>query len=591
MFMKIKEKVKKNIPLIAGLILLSFLIAAYFCIPLYNNTLHKGSDTGFHLTRIWSWREAILEGVKYPYMWWHANFDFGYPTPLYYCQLLLFPAVYLISKGFSLIISYKIYLFLLVAAATFSIGLIQKKISDNKIVPTIISMFIYIINPHQIISIFRRSALGELMSMVFIPICLLGIYYAVYNNNKKWYYLVIGFTGLVLSHNISFVIMCILFLVFIILNTKTILKEKSRILSIVKAIICTFLLSAFFTLPMLEGLSKNVMHINCGTWLSDLKGFDIKDLFNFSSGWEVFACSSPGPYLLFIPLCGLFIKNKRKNNKFIFDCWIVGYILLFCMTNYFPWNLIKFLKFIQFTNRLLPFSISMLALSGAFYFNQLIVLLNKKAYQLLLTFILIFSIVVPTYYSLVLNRDGMYGYSNSMTLDEAYNAIYKDGEANTYYDEQQLSSGDYLPVNNVEYTTYEYYEPSISSSNSINDTSAYMEIDDALIDKTTYYHYVFIVNSNKNDNATIGVPRTYYSGYKVKAYSNGKLIKEIEPYADERNGILRFEAIKSDSPITYDVYYEVSNIQKYSMKISVVSVVFVPAYIIYDCFVKKRTSF
>ena len=153
--MKIKEKVKKNIPLIAGLILISFLIAAYFCIPLYNNTLHKGSDTGFHLTRIWSWREAILEGVKYPYMWWHANFDFGYPTPLYYCQLLLFPAVYLISKGFSLIISYKIYLLLLVAAATFSIGLIQKKISDNKIVPTIISMFIYIINPHQIISIFR----------------------------------------------------------------------------------------------------------------------------------------------------------------------------------------------------------------------------------------------------------------------------------------------------------------------------------------------------------------------------------------------------------------------------------------------------
>ena len=246
----------------------------------------------------------------------------------------------------------------------------------------------------------------------------------------------------------------------------------------------------------------------------------------------------------------------------------------------------------QFSSRLLPPTCALLALSGSYYFEKFLSNFQVKQLKTMASCILILLVFVSTYHSLTETKYGMYGYSNSMTLDEAYEELYKPFESETFFDSQQLSSGDYLPVNNIEYTTYEYYEPSISSSNSINDTSAYMEIDDALIDKTTYYHYVFIVNSNKNDNATIGVPRTYYSGYKVKAYSNGKLIKEIEPYADERNGILRFEAIKSDSPITYDVYYEVSNIQKYSMKISIVSVVFVPAYIIYDCFVKrKRTSF
>lgn len=587
-----KRKIfKTKIIFIFGIVLLSILVASYFCIPLYNNILQKGSDTGFHLTRIQAWRDAILEGVKYPYIWWHANFDFGYPTPLYYCQLLLFPAVYLISIGFSLVISYKIYIFLLIAAATFSIGLAQKHISKNKIHSIVVAMFVYLINSHEIISIFRRSALGELMAAVFIPTCLLGIYYVLYSDYEKWFYLVIGFTGIVLSHNISFVIMCIIFLIFIIINLKTLFNEKERIYSIIKAVICTFLLSIFFTFPMLEGLSNNKMYINNGSNTNYIEGISIKELFDFSCTWNIYANLSPGPFLLFVPLLSIFVKNKRKENKFIFDCLIIGYVLVFCMTKYFPWQLFKFMSFMQFSSRLLPPICALLALSGSYYFEKFLSNFQVKQLKTMASCILILLVFVSTYHSLTETKYGMYGYSNSMTLDEAYEELYKPFESETFFDSQQLSSGDYLPVNNIEYTTYEYYEPSISSSNSINDTSAYMEIDDALIDKTTYYHYVFIVNSNKNYNTTIGVPRTYYSGYKVKAYSNGKLIKEIEPYADERNGILRFEAIKSDSPITYDVYYEVSNIQKYSMKISIVSVVFVPAYIIYDCFVKKRTSF
>ena len=582
-----KKILKKNILYIILIFLLSLAIASYFCIPLYNNTLHLGSDTGFHLTRIQAWRDAILEGVKYPYMWWHANFDFGYPAPLYYCQLLLFPAVYLISKGFSLVISYKIYLFLLILAAIFSIGYSSKQISKNKLCAIIVAMFIYLINPHEIISIFRRSALGELMAAVFIPICLLGIYYVIYDNHNKWYYLVIGFSGTILSHNISFMLMCVVFLIFIIINIKKLYLEKERIVSIIKAVICAFLLSLFFTLPMLEGLLNNKMFINNVDSTSYIKGITISDIFNFKCDWTIFTNLSPGPYLLFVPLCGIFIKDKKIKNKFIFDCWIIGYVLLFSMTKYFPWQLFKFMTFMQFSSRLLPLISALLALSGAYYFSELLSCLKPK-FVSLITITLIILIVVPTYSSLVINRDGMFGYTNNMTLDEAYEVLYKSNESGTYYDAQQLSSADYLPIKNVEYTTYEYYEPSISLSNSINDTSAYMEIDDALIDKSTYYHYVFVINSNNNDNATIGVPRIYYSGYKVNAYQNGELIKEIKPYADKRNGILRFEAIKSLTPITYDVYYDISNIQNYSMKISMASAIIVPIYIIYDCFIKNR---
>ena len=590
MFMNKKKLFKVNFVFILGILLLSILVAFYFCLPLYNDILQKGSDTGFHLTRIQAWRDAILKGVKYPYMWWHANFNFGYPTPLYYCQLLLFPAVFLISKGFSLIISYKIYIFLLIAAATFSIGLTQKHISKNKICPVVVAMFIYIINSHEIISVFRRSALGELMAAVFIPFCLLGIYYVLYGDYKKWFYLVIGFTGIVLSHNISFVIMCIIFFIFIIINIKKIYSEKERIYSIIKAVICVFLLSMFFTLPMLEGLLNNKMFINSRN-NNYIEGITLKDLFNFGCSWNIYANLSPGPYLLFVPLLGLLVKKKRKENKFVFDCLIVGYLLVFCMTKYFPWQLFKFMSFMQFSSRLLPPACALLAISGSYYFERFLSNLKIKQLKPIISCVLVILVIFSTYHSLTETRDGMYGYSNSMTLEEGYQELYKPFENETYYDSQELSSGDYLPVNNVEYTTYEYYEPSISLSNSINDTSAYMEIDDALIDNTEYYHYKFVINSNKNEDSWISIPRTYYYGYKVKAYINGELVKEITPYQDERNGTLRFEPLTSDVPVTYDVYYETSNIQNYSMKVSIVSAALVPVYIIYDCFIKrKRTS-
>ena len=584
----IKKYLKNNIWIFLFIVLISILISIFFCIPLYNNTLHLGSDTGFHLTRIQEWRDAILEGVKYPYMWWHANFNFGYPAPLYYCQLLLFPAVYLISKGVSLVISYKIYLFLLIACATFLIGFAQCKISKNKKISIMITMCIYIVNPHSIISIFRRSALGELMALVFLPLALLGIYYALYDDHHKWYYLTLGFTGLVLSHNITFILTCILFALFILINIKSVIKNKQIILSIIKAVICTVLLSLFFALPMLEGLANNQMFINNQSHSSYIYGISFYDLFNFKCDWSVSACVSPGPYLMFVPLLGLLVKNKKEENKFIFDCWIIGYVLMLCMTKYFPWQLFKFMNFMQFASRLLPLTMCLEALAGGYYFEKFINQLGIASLKLLPTLILLLLITIPTYFQLQTTRGGMYGYSNDMTLDEAYDVLYKDGEASTYYDAQALSSADYLPIVNAEYTTYEYYVPSISLSNSINETSTYMEIDDALIDNTEYYHYKFVINSNDNDNAWISIPRTYYYGYKVKAYIDGKLVSEIAPYQDSRNGTLRFEPLKSDVPVTYDVYYEVSNIQKYSMIVSKTSCLLVPAYIIYDCFIKRK---
>ena len=569
------------------LILLAIFIGIYFACPFSNGTLHLGADTGFHLTRIDAWYKAILEGVKYPYMWWYANFDFGYPTPLYYCQLLLFPAVWLISKGISLIVSYKIYIICLMIDATLFVGLCQFKISKGKKFVTLLTMCIYLVNPHQVTSIFRRSALGETMGLVFIPLALLGIYYVLYDDHNKWYVLTIAFTGLVLSHNITFVLTCVLFFLFIIINIKHLNKEI--ILSIIKAIVTTILLSLFFTLPMVEGLTNNSMWITSpdNTVAFDTMGLD--RIFNFSCGWDVYQCGSPGPFLLILPLCGFFIKNKKKDNKFIYHCWLLSFLFLFMLTKYFPWNLFSFMRFMQFTSRLLPIVILLEAISGSYYFYMLVSKINNKYLTLILECVLIIVICIVSFNWLKTNYSGMYGYSDDMSLEEGYEALYKENENDTFFDAQALSSGDY---NHDIYLDYIHYEDTMvnnSLSHSIIDTSAQMDIDDLLIDRSEYYHFKFVINSNLNDDAYVIAPKTYYYGYKVNVIKDGEIIDTITPIMS-KDGLVQFNVVKSDTPITYDVYYKISNIQKYSMLISKISCIIVPAYIIYDCFIKRKRT-
>ena len=580
---------KKYILSFTYILFLSIIIAILFCYHFSNWILHKGADTGFHLSRIQAYRDAIVEGIKYPYIYWHMNFDFGYPTPLFYCQLFLYPCVLLISKGISLIVSYKTYIISLVFAATFFVGINSYIVSKKKIFPAIISMLIYIPNVHQITSIFRRSALGELTTLVFIPVAILGIYYTLYEDENKWIVLTIGYTGLALSHNISFYLMFILFGIFFLINIKHI--NRNRIISIAKGIVFAFLLSAFFLLPMLEAMFTNNLQVN-NSFNSSLvmEGMKIKDLFNFNTDFSLYQNSSIGPFLLFLPLTSLFIKNKKRDNKFIFDCLIIGYVTLFIMTEYFPWQLFKFMNFMKFTNRLLVIIIPLLAISGAYYTSIFIANFKNSFLKYFILSVTCLIIIVFTAFALSPNLTGVYGYTDNMSLEEAYEVLYKPYENETYYDSQALSSGDYLPAAKTNYINYPYETPAFSKSHSIIDTSEEMEIDPNGFEMYEYYHYKFNILSNSHDNAYVIVPKTYYNGYKVDIIKNGSIIETINPVQDKISGNVKFNVYKSDETITYDVYYQETKIQTYSMFVSKNSLIVFIIVCLYQIFIKKLFS-
>ena len=321
-----------------------------------------------------------------------------------------------------------------------------------------------------------------------------------------------------------------------------------------------------------------------------MQGLKIVELFNFSADFSLYQSSSIGPFLLFLPLTSLFIKNKKRDNKFIFDCLIIGYLTLFIMTEYFPWQLFKFMNFMQFTNRLLVIIIPLLAISGAYYTSIFIANFKNSFLKYFILSVICLIIIVFTAFALSPNLTGVYGYTDNMSLDESYEVLYKPYENETYYDSQALSSGDYLPVAKTNYINYPYETPAFSKSHSIIDTSEEMEIDPNGFEMYEYYHYKFNILSNSHYNAYVIVPKTYYNGYKVDIIKNGSIIETINPVQDKISGNVKFNVYKSDETITYDVYYQETKIQTYSMFVSKISLIVFIIVCLYQIFIKKLFS-
>lgn len=99
-----------------------------------------------------------------------------------------------------------------------------KKLSKDKLIG-VLGCALYTLSLYRLNNIFIRSAVGEYTAMAFLPLILLGLY-CVYSENigekekqRSICFLVIGFTGVLQSHILSFEmivlftgIICIIFI-------------------------------------------------------------------------------------------------------------------------------------------------------------------------------------------------------------------------------------------------------------------------------------------------------------------------------------------------------------------------------------------
>ena len=365
--------------------------------------IKKGDDTYCHLSRICALADNIknqsfLNGI-YP---GYFN-DYGYANGLFYPDIFLYIPAILKAFGLSEIISYKLFIVLINFFSILTIYIIIKGISKSKYA-SILGIIIYAFASYRLVDIYERGALGESLAFIFAPLIIYGIYEIIYNNPKKYYLLVIGMSGMILSHIVSTYMIGILLVLLCLINIKKILKEK-RYIFLLKAALLTLLITSFFLIPMLEQMNSQQFYYSNTSNINEfvlskrtvpfyLLFLEIPNLRKaiFKKFWI-----PSGIGIIFIYLIYKKLKNKKINDKFINNSYILGIIFLLITTNLFPWNnnIIKKIFYpIQFPWRFYFLSTILLTISGSILISKINE--NKKTIRniFLISFISLISMFV-----------------------------------------------------------------------------------------------------------------------------------------------------------------------------------------------------
>lgn len=541
---------------------IAFILALMFCIPwVIDNFLNIEQDLLFHLTRIHYLSDAISHGDFFPRVYPDENFGFGYAEPLFYCHFLLIPFAVLHNAGLPLSITYELIVFTFVVLGNYAMLCLCYRIS-RRLIPSITATAGFCFSNYHVTDVFVRCALGESMAIAFIPIVIFGMYSLLYEKNKfGWIYVWLGFMGLIMSHNLTFLIVGIVYLIcFLVCMVRN--NENSVFLcGSLKAAVMVFICSAWFTLPMVEQMMSQRFTVSSLIKSKTILGrFAVlpEQYLRNSTTFGTAQHDVPveeqmvlniGFFLTLMPILAFFVKNKSKDKlwvSFVRPCTIIGYVCLFFPISLIPWDKIVPLRMIQFPWRLFVVSMSVLTISSLYAMTNAIPEKFSKCVIVLLIFVCAEGIA----HTLPVLKQG-FGISLKTTYDDILNTYLPKA----YADETrcdfafQVSGAEYVPELSACFRTL---KPAIwnsdGSETNVNYrrdyTSLFFEADDSFV------------------NTWKVMPLSWYKGYS--AYNRTKNEKiQVESNADKLVSVFCTDAG------SYEVVYDGTIVQKISGLLSV----------------------
>lgn len=479
---------KKNKNQIIDIIFMLFLSFAYV-IPLFMSMgiYHSvNQDTYFHLSRIIGLDNVWSSPVNF------NNFDHhGTMMNIFYPWLTLYPAFLFYKMMGNLVLGYNIYYFFITFLTMVVSYFSMKQIKNNRYISLLFSI-IYTFSAYRAIDIFHRASLGEAVALTFLPLILMGCYEIYIRDYQKWYWLSIGMTLVVYTHLLSVAMVSVfiggtLFLSFYFWDQKI-----ARLLSLLKATVLTFFLSAGFLIPFIQQSRAQELKVPLGKELSGMAPSDMlthilnNNYNNYTIG-----------LFLFLGLIGafIFIKKLTADDLFIF---FLGVFVLFCSTNLFPWQLFNHtpVKSLQFVWRLNGFSSLFIAYTMSIVIYYIFSTKNNS-----------WKIMVFTFLALILHLSGVsnsiHANKDSLTLiaPEDAVAIAENYNHTDYANKESIYHPDM--INNDQY---------LLGNQEINPTTHFMS------NKLT----IELDNSN-NKNTVLTTPIYRYKGQVASI--NGKLVQ------------------------------------------------------------------
>lgn len=307
--------------------------------PMMQTYLYNGDDLCYHLARLEGLKDGILDGQIPVNILPDGLRGNGYLNAMY-PYLFLYIGAFLRICRVSLALSYKVIVFCANLGSAVCAYVAMKSMTKSRR-SVILAVVLYTLMPYRFTNIFSRGDLGETLALVFWPLVIAGLYHVVMGDRKKWYFLVIGFTGALQSHILSAAFVAAFCVVTALLYCGRILRER-RYQEIGKAAGLSLLLNAWYLAPFLyyyfgENIAKDVLRWS-GYFEQSINPSNLTQslsLYNkqyFSLGMALFGCIGIGVIYLLYERRG----RMTQQEGFLLYLLVFGSVLTFMITGYFP---------------------------------------------------------------------------------------------------------------------------------------------------------------------------------------------------------------------------------------------------------------
>lgn len=344
----------------------------------------------------------MLKSGTFPVRWVpDLGYGYGYPIFNFYAPLAYYVGGGFTLFGFDALVATKIMMALGIIMAGVSMYFLAREFFGE--FGGIISGLFYLYAPYHAVEIFVRGDVAEFWAYAFIPLAFLGIY------KKNILLGTIGLAGLILSHNLTAMMVTPLLLVAILLNCYIAFKNKKSFVINSSSLIFLLglLVSSFYWLPALLELRNTNLLSQVGG------GADFRDHFVCISqlwdslwafGGSVAGCTDGlsfkiGKLHILVTLAVTILiilvsKIRKKGDGAVIGLSLFGFFLsIFLMLEISKpiWEAIPTMAFFQYPWRLLILaSFFSSFLSGALIFIAWQLKLKAYAIGLALTFFLLF---------------------------------------------------------------------------------------------------------------------------------------------------------------------------------------------------------
>jgi len=373
-----------------------------FCLPTFSLMLRPGIFTmhDFHVFRQYEFDKCIT-AKTFPCRW-AVDSGMGYGEPLFnfYGQFPYWVGQIFHWAGWQIIDATKANFILTLTFSAVGMFFLARRFWGNR--GGVVSALFYVYAPYRAVDIWVRGALSEAYAFVFLPVIFLSLdTFLESRSRKSFFWLVLSLTGLLITHNLSFLMMVPFLGVWIIVRLG---KSPWRgvVAWFVSLPLLVFLLSGFYLLPLIfESYLVTVNQVTQDYYNYRLHFTTLYQLF-ISSFWG-YGGSTWGSndtmslsvgYLhwivgLVVLFAALVFKKLINNKSLIILLALMGLTAIFLTHGKSEgiWKLLPPLAYIQFPWRFLGLATFFLSLlSGA-----MALVISKKLIPLLLLLLLLLN--------------------------------------------------------------------------------------------------------------------------------------------------------------------------------------------------------